>query len=120
MKPRTLSKLTNLLRFIPGVTVTPAKTHRRSYQAARRDRLVADWTSYPTTSNWELRLSLRTLRARARQLARYGGADPAAPAGDEDGPARERAHRTPAPDWRRPLTPEEGASTGARSRSGRR
>jgi lambda family phage portal protein len=43
---------------------------RRSYKAARRDRLTADWTSVSTSANWEMRYSLRTLRARSRDLAR--------------------------------------------------
>ncbi|HWT00203.1 MAG TPA: phage portal protein [Pyrinomonadaceae bacterium] len=46
------------------------KALKRRYQAARRDRLTADWESVPTSQNWELRYSLRTLRARARALAR--------------------------------------------------
>jgi lambda family phage portal protein len=72
MKPTTKAKLTSLLRFLPGVTVeaAPNRAHRRSYQAARRNRLTADWESVPTSQNWELRYSLRTLRARARTLSR--------------------------------------------------
>src|SRR4051812_20507120 len=73
MKPATKEKLTSLLRFLPGVTIGPPgspRAHRRSYQAARRNRLTADWESVPTSQNWELRYSLRTLRARSRALAR--------------------------------------------------
>lgn len=43
---------------------------RRSYQAARRNRLTADWLSHPTSANYEMRYSLRVLRARSRDLAR--------------------------------------------------
>jgi lambda family phage portal protein len=72
MKSRTKGKITNLLRFLPGVTVStpPARSQKRSYRGARRDRTTADWESIPTSQNWELRYSLRTLRGRSRQLAR--------------------------------------------------
>ena len=43
---------------------------RRQYQGARINRLESGWTTTPTGANWELRTSLRTLRARARALAR--------------------------------------------------
>lgn len=46
------------------------KRLRRQYQGARVSRLESGWTTQPMGANWELRLSLRTLRARARQLAR--------------------------------------------------
>lgn len=43
---------------------------KRSYQAAKISRLHSGWTTVPTTGNFEFRKSLRTLRARARELAR--------------------------------------------------
>lgn len=43
---------------------------QRMYAGAKASRLNEDWTSTPTSSNYELRTSLRTLRARARQQAR--------------------------------------------------
>lgn len=47
-----------------------ARAARRSYDGARRDRLTNDFTVVDTSANWELRLSLRYLRARSRSLAR--------------------------------------------------
>ncbi len=47
-----------------------AKRLKRRYEGARINRLESGWTTVPTGANWELRLSLRTLRARARDLAR--------------------------------------------------
>jgi lambda family phage portal protein len=50
------------------------RTHRnrlkRSYEAAHVNRLTNDWTTVNTSANWELRRSLRVLRARSRDLAR--------------------------------------------------
>jgi lambda family phage portal protein len=46
------------------------KAVKRSYDAARLNRLNADWTVVNTSSNFELRRSLRVLRARSRNLAR--------------------------------------------------
>lgn len=43
---------------------------RRSYEAARVNRLNGDWTTVSTSANYEARRSLRVLRARARSLAR--------------------------------------------------
>jgi lambda family phage portal protein len=48
----------------------PKRAHNRSYDAAHRTRLNADWTITNTSANFELRRSLRVLRARARNLAR--------------------------------------------------
>lgn len=45
-------------------------SRRRSYEGARRDRLTNDFTTVNTSANWELRRSLRYLRARSRNLAR--------------------------------------------------
>lgn len=42
----------------------------RSYDAARRNRLTNDFTTVNTSANWEMRRSLRYLRARSRNLAR--------------------------------------------------
>jgi lambda family phage portal protein len=43
---------------------------KRSYEAARVNRLNVDWTTINTSTNFEMRRSLRILRARARNLAR--------------------------------------------------
>lgn len=43
---------------------------KRSYETARVNRLTNDWTTTNTSANWELRRSLRVLRARSRNLAR--------------------------------------------------
>ncbi|HEV2706250.1 MAG TPA: phage portal protein [Pyrinomonadaceae bacterium] len=43
---------------------------RRSYDAARVNRLTNDFTTVNTSANFELRRSLRRLRARSRDLAR--------------------------------------------------
>lgn len=43
---------------------------KRSYEAARINRLTRDFTVTNTSTNWELRRSLRYLRARSRDLAR--------------------------------------------------
>lgn len=48
----------------------PARTHRRSYAAARVTRTNADWTTSPAGANQTLRQDLRVLRARAREMAR--------------------------------------------------
>jgi len=40
---------------------------RRSFDAAKSSNLLADWGTYPNTSDEALRNSLRSLRARARQ-----------------------------------------------------
>lgn len=48
----------------------PRRALRRSYDAGRRDRLTADFTDVNTSSNFELRRSLRVMRARSRSLAR--------------------------------------------------
>lgn len=43
---------------------------KRSFEAARLNRLTRDWTTQNTSTSWELRRDLRVLRARARALAR--------------------------------------------------
>src|ERR1051325_9286219 len=48
----------------------PRRALRRSYDAGRRDRLTADFTDVTTGANFELRRSLRVMRARSRSLAR--------------------------------------------------
>lgn len=48
----------------------PRRAMRRSYDAGRRDRLTADFTDVNTSANFELRRSLRVMRARSRSLAR--------------------------------------------------
>lgn len=46
------------------------KPAKRMYAAARFNRQNADWSTHVTSANWEMRTSLRQLRARARQAAR--------------------------------------------------
>lgn len=43
---------------------------RRGYEAAKFNRLTKDFTAVNTSANWELRRSLRYIRARSRDLAR--------------------------------------------------
>lgn len=43
---------------------------RRSYAAARVDRTNMNWTTMPTSANYSQRISLATLRARARDASR--------------------------------------------------
>lgn len=50
-------------------SLAPAHKQRR-YEGARISRLERDWTITQTSTNWELRGSLRTLRARSKDLAR--------------------------------------------------
>src|SRR5438445_506468 len=46
------------------------RLQQRTFAAAKVNRQNADWVIRPTSANWELRQSLWTLRARARQMAR--------------------------------------------------
>lgn len=46
------------------------KPQKRQYAGAKVDRLTAAWTTSSTSANSEIYQSLRTLRARSRQLAR--------------------------------------------------
>jgi lambda family phage portal protein len=46
------------------------KTARRSYKGARRDRTTSDWLTSGQTTNAILRMNLRTLRERSRDLAK--------------------------------------------------
>ena len=46
------------------------KPLRRHYAGARVSRLNSGWTTTPTSANYEFRIGLRILRARARELAR--------------------------------------------------
>lgn len=43
---------------------------KRRYDGARVNRLESGWTTSPTGGNYEMRLGLRALRARAREMAR--------------------------------------------------
>lgn len=49
-------------------TVAPASHHTRRFQAARMDRLTADWMATAQSINEELRSDLDALRSRGRQL----------------------------------------------------
>jgi lambda family phage portal protein len=48
----------------------PRRALKRSYDAGRIDRLTADFGGTNTSANFELRRSLRVIRARSRNLAR--------------------------------------------------
>lgn len=50
--------------------IFPPKEVKRHYAASRRNRQNADWVTRPTSENWELRQSLFTLRARAREASK--------------------------------------------------
>src|ERR1043165_186444 len=43
---------------------------QRTYAGAKTTRLTNDWTSINASANQEIKMSLRTMRARSRQLAR--------------------------------------------------
>jgi lambda family phage portal protein len=47
-----------------------AREEKRTYAAAKMSRLNADWHEVNASANQEIKMSLRTMRARARQLAR--------------------------------------------------
>lgn len=47
-----------------------AKEEKRTYAAAKVSRLTSDWLESNASANQEIKMSQRTLRARARQLAR--------------------------------------------------
>jgi lambda family phage portal protein len=69
-----VSKLSTAIRNLFGRPAakrrSPRRALHRSYDAARRDRLTGDFTDTNTSANFELRRSLRVLRARSRNLAR--------------------------------------------------
>lgn len=46
------------------------RPQKRHYAAARLNRQNSNWTTYPTGANYERKLDLRALRARARQASR--------------------------------------------------
>lgn len=48
----------------------PRVARQRMYAGAQHSRLTADWLAFSTSSDAELRCSLRTLRNRSRQLCR--------------------------------------------------
>lgn len=50
--------------------IFPPKQHKRTYAAAKVNRLNAGWPTSPTGANYERRVSLATLIARSRQAAR--------------------------------------------------
>lgn len=47
-----------------------AKEQKRQYEGAKISRLTNDWTTTNSSANQEIKMSLRVMRARARQLAR--------------------------------------------------
>ena len=47
-----------------------SRTYKRRYDGARGSRLTADWQAAFSSANFEIRTSLRMLRARVRDLAR--------------------------------------------------
>jgi lambda family phage portal protein len=58
----------------PREKQAPAKKSKRnvsrSYRAAKIDRLTVDWSAVATSANYDLRIGLRILRARSRNLAK--------------------------------------------------
>lgn len=70
-KPTEL--LIDLYRSLLPADANPARRLSRRYQAAKASRLQSDWVTAPTSENYELRQSLRVLRARAREQARNNG-----------------------------------------------
>lgn len=48
----------------------PKQAYQRQYAAAKVNRLNSGWTTWPTSANYESRMSLSTLIARSRQAAR--------------------------------------------------
>ena len=70
-----MAKTTDLIKELIRDTVGKRELPiiRRRYSAAKASRLNSDWSATPTSENYELRLSLRALRARAREQARNNG-----------------------------------------------
>lgn len=70
-----MAKTSDLIReFVKDVTGSKSlPVMRRRYSAAKASRLNSDWSATPTSENYELRLSLKALRARAREQARNNG-----------------------------------------------
>ena len=60
-------------RLYEAIWPPQPKGQKRGYQAARVNRLNANWTTYPTGANYEIRGGLAALRARSRQAARDNG-----------------------------------------------
>lgn len=54
----------------PVRAARPPRTHLRQYAAAKASRLTADWQGSDSSADSELVTSLKTLRARSRQLVR--------------------------------------------------
>lgn len=55
---------------IKEVFFPPKQISKREYAAARVTKNNANWTTWPTSANWERRGSLSALRGRARQASR--------------------------------------------------
>lgn len=71
--PKTTELIRSLYQSLIPKPVQAKRTQVRRYQAAKASRLQSDWTTIPTSENFELRHSLRVLRARAREAARNNG-----------------------------------------------
>lgn len=71
--PKTTELIRDLYRSLLPKGAAEARRFGRRYQAAKPSRLQSDWTTTPTSENYELRHSLKVLRARAREQARNNG-----------------------------------------------
>ena len=60
--------LRRTLQRLAGVSASPARLQVRRFDAARIDRLTADWFATEASINEELRADLNALRRRGRQL----------------------------------------------------
>jgi lambda family phage portal protein len=60
----------NAQRTIAKAVLATAKTNQRAYAGASMNRLNSDWTALNTSADSEIITSLRTLRARSRELLR--------------------------------------------------
>lgn len=60
----------NVQRSAQKALLSKAKTSQRAYAGASMNRLNSDWTALNTSADSEIITSLRTLRARSRELLR--------------------------------------------------
>src|SRR5258708_35389949 len=65
--------LTTIRQAQPAKAARGRRAMQRTYQAALATRQTSDWSMAQTSANAELRRSLRSLRARSRDLCRNKG-----------------------------------------------
>ncbi len=72
LTPRAISVDAGLAPALEVVRAAPeaARTSKRAYAGAANNRLTSDWVATNTSADSEIRMSLRTLRNRSRQLVR--------------------------------------------------